>query len=321
MKLLLLPVLMVNLAITAHSQLPHTLNPVNAATALFESLDEGQRSAYSHSFDDPKRKTWDRLPGKREGLKIANLTEKQKTLFHSFLRSSLSSEGYLMITAIMFNEDIQQRFEPYLGRNEYYIELFGMPGGGGFWGWQLEGHHLSLNLTFRGNELISQTPFLLASNPQVVNSDRDRNGLSLIYLEESLAGALAESLDGSAREQGYTHEKRPSNVYAETRKGELSAPEDGVPLSQLNKIQQTTVKKLANSYLRYFRLTDARLESLSKQLTSGATKFYFMQNTPFNEEHYYRLHNPSQLIECENYGNHSHHFWRSANDFGQEITN
>jgi hypothetical protein len=44
-----------------------------------------------------------------------------------------------------------------------------------------------------------------------------------------------------------------------------------------------------------------------------------MANTHYNEEHYYRLYNQEHLVECENYGNHTHHFWRSANDFGQAV--
>lgn len=284
---------------------------------FYQSLSPEQQEMYYRTFADARRTTWERLPKEREGLKLADLTESQKTKFHRFLQSALSSEGYLMVTAIMFNEDIQKRFEPYLGRNEFYMELFGMPDADAYWGWQLEGHHLSVNLTFHGDKLISHTPFLLASNPQIVNSDRERNGLCLLYLEEQLAGELAASLQGENKEKGYTDKTRPSQVFGEKDKSTLKAPDDGVLLKELSPDQQEQARELASAYLRYFRLPSKAGTSQLETLTSGTTRFFFMQDTDYNGEHYYRIYNQDHLIECENYGNHAHHFWRSANDFGQ----
>ncbi len=299
---------------------PEPLNNSRAvAVELYHSLREEQQELYFRDFEDDRRMTWERLPKVRDGIKIADLTEAQKMLFHRFLQSALSSEGYLMITAVMFNEDIQQRFEPYLGRNEYYIELFGMPAAGKYWGWQLEGHHLSVNLTFHGDELISHTPFLLASNPQVVNSDRDRNGLCLLYLEEQLAGELAASLDGEARKLGYTDRHRPPQVYGERNKAALESPDEGVAIRNLEAPQKGKFLSLVKAYLRYFKYPASPYDKLVKELTDQQTRFFFMQQTHYNEEHYFRIQNKRHLIECENYGNHSHHFLRSENDFGQAV--
>lgn len=289
------------------------------ALELYQSLSEAQQQLYFRAFEDKRRMTWERLPKAREGIKIADLSEDQKKLFHRFLQAGLSSEGYLMVTAVMFNEDIQQRFEPYLGRNEYYIELFGMPGEGKYWGWQLEGHHLSVNLTFYGDELISHTPFLLASNPQIVNSDRERNGLCLLYLEEQLAGELAASLEGEAKDLGYTDRQRPPQVYGEKNKAALESPDEGVTLERLERAQKEKFLALAKAYLRYFNYPTNRQNSLLKELTDNRTRFFFMQQPHYNEEHYFRIQNDRHLIECENYGNHSHHFLRSVNDFGQAV--
>lgn len=317
MKILLLPLLLAQLAMAVQFQARPTFDPLDASTALYESLDEKQQTMYYRPFDDPRRKTWERLPVAREGLKILDLSEAQKSLLHRFLQAALSSEGYLMVTAVMFNEDIQKRFEPYLGRNEFYIELFGMPVQGGYWGWQLEGHHLSVNLTFRGDQLISHTPFLLASNPQIVNSDRERNGLCLVYKEEQIAAEIAASLNGAARESGYSDQKPPSQVYGERNKKVLEAPDDGIALTQLDQDQKRNINMLARAYLRYFKYPDTKQESLVAEMTTADSRFFYMHKMHFNEEHYYRIANKAHLIECENYGNHTHHFWRSANDFGQ----
>jgi hypothetical protein len=317
------PMLILFLFLTCPAALPqpsaNPFEPMPLAKDLYGSLDTGQQQLYYRSFDDPRRKTWERLPVAREGLKILSLSDSQKTLLHRFLQAALSSEGYLMVTAIMFNEDIQQRFEPYLGKIEFYIELFGMPVEGGYWGWQLEGHHLSINLTFRGNQLVSHTPFLLASNPQVVNSDRERNGLCLVYMEEQIAAEVALAFNGSARQQGYSDQKPPTQVYGERNKMALEAPAQGVALSDMDQPQLNRIKSLAGAYIRYFRYSDQEMDSIRSGLTAPDTRFYYMANTHYNEEHYYRLYNQEHLVECENYGNHTHHFWRSANDFGQAV--
>ncbi len=110
-------------------------------------------------FDDSLRGRWERLPGQRLGLKLSHFTGAQKISFHELMRSCLSSQGYLTATSIMFNEDIQQKFEPNLGRNEFWVEFFGVPSEKDFWGWKLEGHHLSLNFTFKGNQMIFKQSF------------------------------------------------------------------------------------------------------------------------------------------------------------------
>src|SRR5882724_3443144 len=95
---------------------------------------------FHFSFEDSLRHKWERLPGLRQGLKLSLFTERQKILFHELMRSCFSTQGYLTVTSIMFNEDIQKKFEPTLGRNEFWMEFFGEPSSNTFWGWKLEGH-------------------------------------------------------------------------------------------------------------------------------------------------------------------------------------
>ena len=76
-------------------------------------------------MDDANRLAWSRLPGDRPGLKMTEMDAAQKTAFHRMLRAFFPSAGYLKITAIMFNEDIQKNNEPELGKNEYWLLIFG----------------------------------------------------------------------------------------------------------------------------------------------------------------------------------------------------
>jgi hypothetical protein len=139
----------------------------------------------------------------------------------------------------------------------------------------------------------------------------------LLYLEEQLAGELAVSFEGVARKLGYTDRQRPAQVYGEIDKTTLKAPDEGVLLKSLDAVQKEKARSLARAYLRYFRYPQGKEDALFGELTDKQTRFFFMQHPHYNEEHYYRIQNERHLIECENYGNHSHHFLRSVNDFGQ----
>jgi hypothetical protein len=144
-------------------------------------------------------------------------------------------------------------------------------------------------------------------------------GLALLYLEEQLAGELGSSLEGQNKSRGYSPAPPPKQVYGELDKTRLNAPDEGVSLKSLNVTQKGLARRLAGAYLRYFNFSDAQRKDFLDEMTGADTQFYFMHDFGYDQEHYFRLKNKETLIECENYGNHSHHFWRSANDFGEKV--
>ena len=285
------------------------------ASELLDTVSPKVRDELYRAFDDPSRTTWDRIPKTREGLKLDRLNKEEKILLHRLLQSCLSREGYLVATSIMFNEDIQQKFEPDLGKNEYWIEIFGQPRVGEYWSWQLEGHHLSLNFTFWGEKMVAHTPFLFGSNPQIVDSDLDRNGLNLVYLKKEITGRLVKSFSHEQRELGYSQEEQPNNAYGEIYRDSLWAPEGGIAISKLSPNQLDLFQALRDSYHRYFPAS--YIQSLSPSEPPPSTTFLFLGETGYAGKHYYRIKNEVEMIECENYGGHPHHLWRTQNDFGQ----
>lgn len=314
MKTALLPfLLLAALLPLSAQQYVATTHHLETARELLGSLDNVQTAEASRDFNDPRRKTWDRLPKVRDGLKIDRLTQPQKMRLHRFLQACLSQRGYLLVTAVMFNEDIQQKFEPNLGRNAFWIEVFGSPGPQTMWGFQLEGHHLSVNLTFRGEEMVSNTPFLMGSNPQVVDSDSARDGLHLIYREESLAGSLVASLSEEQRALAYREEGQAKHMYGEQYRDTLRNPLGGIAVITLEDQQAELVNALLGTYAAYFS------ESLRPAMAGDDLTFAYIGDPAPNGRHYYVLRTAEAMIECENYGNHTHHLWRSVNDFGEGI--
>jgi len=110
------------------------------------------------------------------------MTDAQRKLAHELITASVSMEGYAKVVSIMAMEHVRRAltlvsapaiahlFDP----ERYCFRIFGDPGGhvvgepgagqAAPWGWQLAGHHVSLNFTVAGDH-VSVTPCMLGSVP------------------------------------------------------------------------------------------------------------------------------------------------------------
>ena len=126
------------------------------------------------------------------------MTEDQRQLALQFLKAGLSQSGYLKATKIMALEAVLREIEilNWLGRDpeKYFYSFFGQASETNTWGWRVEGHHLSLNLTIVKGHLIATAPRFLGANPAEV-FEGDMSGVRTLFNEESLARKLVTSLD------------------------------------------------------------------------------------------------------------------------------
>ncbi|MEM7375175.1 MAG: DUF3500 domain-containing protein [Bacteroidota bacterium] len=288
---------------------------MGATMTVIDQLSPEQRKHCQFEMDAPHRTEWSRLPGKRLGLKLTAMSEGQKIAFHRMLRTFFPSQGYLKITAIMFNEDIQQKNEPVLGRNEYWLSIFGEVAEGKNWGWKLEGHHLSVNMSLRGDELIGFSPITFASNPAVAHSDGARDGLAILYHEEELARELVQSFTDQQLAEGYSDRQKPKAVYGELNKNLADIPDEGISISKLSEAQQALLQRLVSEYVHNFHSFE--VPSIEEILNEKA-RFFFIGSTVHGSGHYYKIENGEHFIEYENYDNHIHWLWRNPKDYGKE---
>ena len=102
------------------------------------------------AFTDDERFDWHYTPRRREGMKIGDMIQRQRNDAKTLMRSTLSARGILKAEAIMALEAILAEIEgsslSYRDPEKYFISVFGTPGAYP-WGWRLEGHHLSVNVT------------------------------------------------------------------------------------------------------------------------------------------------------------------------------
>jgi hypothetical protein len=319
-----------------------------AAAAFLASLTEAQRGRACRAFGEERRE-WSFLPEPdRDGLPIGALDDGQRRLAHELIVASTSLPGYTKVVSVMAMEHVLRAlsgradlFDP----ERYNFRVFGSPGDAA-WGWQLAGHHVSLNFTVVDGQWVSPTPCMLGAEPASYGL------LAPLADDEELGFRFVNSLDAAQRQVAIIHHRPPPDFAARMvpKIGEVERPDavffpepdyviseserdilsyvrsgpKGIPGSALNRIQFDDLYALVGSFAR--RLPDevagAQLHTLERAGLDNLC-FAWAGGTLPGERHYFRIQGATLLIEHDNTqgnGNHIHSAWRNpADDFGDDV--
>ena len=187
----------------AHRSVPGDFNATLAtfaAMALYDHLDGEQRARVVVPLDDANRTNWNFLPESgRRGVPIRDMSQTQRYLAHRLIAQCMSVEGYAQVVQVMSLEHVLRELnEPVFGHvaahfrdpEGYFLTFFNQPQPDSDWGWRLVGHHLSLNFTVAGQDLLASTPLLLGSEPaqigpfRILGNEEDK-GFSLLAALDS----------------------------------------------------------------------------------------------------------------------------------------
>ena len=146
-----------------------------AVTALVDGLDGEARSTACWPFpSDDERRRWFYAPTDHGGLPLAAMDSHQQQLVLRLVATGLSTPGYVTTSTILGLDNVldhlegwRTRFGRLRGRDPsmYYVRVFGEPGPVAPWGWRFGGHHVSLNYTIAGGEVVSWTPCFFGADP------------------------------------------------------------------------------------------------------------------------------------------------------------
>ena len=310
------------LAVATGSAHP-TDEPVDAQMRAFlNSLPADVRARTAFAFDDAERFRFRWTPGRREGVRLDELDTSQEHRLKELLRSVLSDAGVRKVDAILATEaalGVIENAPEYRDPSKYWTAVFGQPGPGG-WGLRFEGHHLSVNLTFRGGTMISATPLFLGANPERVPSGPDA-GLRALAAEVDLGWSLYESLSLSERESARgSDEWFPGFLTSPgDRRVDLGKP-SGIHASALSEDQQRRMRELIAAYVDTIA-PDYAAPYLERAIEEEwpAIRFFWSGADAPGDGYYYRIAGQRLLIEHDNRsgGTHVHAVWRDAeHDFG-----
>jgi hypothetical protein len=294
----------------------------SAAGVLLAALDESQRQHCAYAFADEAARRWiEYRPEPRPGACLALLSIPARKAAHRLLSTALSEHAYAQAMAIVSLEEVLDRAEGWLGgrfSGNYYVTVFGDPAADDLWAWRFEGHHLSVTMTVRGDQ-VSPAPLFFGANPA-----RVRYGQRLVSgplaPEEDMAWELLTALDPQARAEAVVSDTAPVDIYSATRP-QAAQQTAGIAASRLAAGPRDLLERLVRLYLD--RLPAELAAAQAARI--GAGEVYFAWEGPVRPgtRHYYRLQADDLLIEYDNTsadGNHVHSVLRRPHsDFGDDI--
>lgn len=296
-----------------------------AANNLLASLNAEQKAKTVFELKSDERVNWHFVPKARNGLPFKEMTPSQKHLAHTLLNSALSHRGYFKVTTMMSVEQILFELENSAPRRDadlYYFTIFGEPGKD-VWGWRVEGHHISMNFTARGETVLATTPSFLGINPAEVQNG-PRKGLRVLAAEEDLARQLVQSLDEKQRKTAILSGEVPRDIITGNSRNAKRLEPVGLAAKEMTDAQQKLLKSLINEYLGRNRSEIAAADWKKIEAAGfGKITFAWAGALEAGKGHYYRVQGETFLLEydnTQNNANHIHAVWRDfENDFGDDL--
>lgn len=297
------------------------------AVAFLNSLTAAQKEKTVFKFKDLFREEWHFFPVAmlgRPGLALADMDEKQQSLFFDLLKSYLSESGYKKTRDIMALETIVGEIEnnPKFRNPELYlVAIYGMPGDEQ-WCWSFEGHHVSLNFTIVNNK-ISMVPRFLGANPGEVREGKHK-GLRVLDQEEDLAFELLHSLSKEQKKIAIFQDYSYWELVSSTSSQVSPLTPVGIKYQSLTEQQKAKLFEIILVYLATMpdQLADERLKKLQSEDLDDI-RFGWAGSTDIKKPHYYRIQGKTFLIEFDNSqndANHVHTIWRDfEGDFGRDL--
>ena len=140
-------------------------------TEFLGDLSDDQLEKVRFGFpDEDERRDWAYFPRNHKGLPLHDLEPQQRKRAHDLLASCLSLPAYARVCTIMAIDDVLRQMEgggvtSMRDSGRYFFSVFGAPSSSDSWGFRVEGHHVNLNFTFAGGEVIERHTSVPRSEP------------------------------------------------------------------------------------------------------------------------------------------------------------
>ncbi len=137
---------------------------------FIESLDTAQIVRVSYALKDPERREWTNLPPSPNagGVRLGDLSVEQVKRLCDFMANLFSPQGYNKIRDIMLADDQLlkgSRGRARFGTENFSVVVFGQPAVDGAWAFQIDGHHVGINVALNGNQM-TMAPSFIGTQPE-----------------------------------------------------------------------------------------------------------------------------------------------------------
>jgi hypothetical protein len=313
-----------------------SLEPVaTAAQAFYDVLSHEQQVKALFEIESDAWRAWHNIHPNlmRHGVCLADLNAAQRDRALCLLRESMSAGGFDLASDIMrLNEHLGQiSVRPAeFGEWYYWMSLMSLPSPTQPWGWQLDGHHLSLNCFVLGDQIVL-TPAFMGSEP-VVAETAPYAGTRVFEHEESAGLRLMGSLTPEQQVRATIGTRLPIDVFGSAASDNLVLPFEGIPYSDLTSAQQASLITVIELYVGRIRPGHAEIKLEEVRAHLSETWFAWIGSSEPDGPFYYRVHSPVILIEFDHQPgtvydnvepsrNHIHTLVRTpnGNDYGKDL--
>jgi len=295
---------------------------------FLNSLNARQRAKAVLDLDDPKKEDWHFFPSTmfvREGISIEELNSEQRDNLHELLQSMLSKSGYETTMEIIELENVLRTLSgDTIMRNpeKYFTTFYGNPISDDIWSMSFEGHHISLNLTVSGEEIIA-SPRFFGANPARIPSGA-REGDRTLDVEEDMGFGLLNSMDKAQLEKTIFRKEPYREIVSQNLPKITPMDPVGISYSELNTAQQKMLIELIDQYISVMPENVAKKRREKVMLEDlNDLHFGWVGANQLGAAHYFRIQGKTFLIEfdnSQNNANHIHTVWRDFDgDFGRDL--
>ena len=288
-----------------------------AANALHGQLTADQRARSCFPVDSDTWRRWQNTELYLEdyGLRLEEIPETQREAVLAILRGSLSAKGYQMSRDVMrlnrFLGDLVGA-PAILGEWSYNFCLFGRPSLTEPWGWQLFGHHLSLNCMVIGGQMVL-TPTFWGAEPSHADvgpfagttlfEDEERAGLALMRSltpDQQRRSIVAQSMVGGDLPPGRRH--FADNLHlAGAHQDNRIIPYEGLAAAELSASQRRNLLDLVARYVAPLPPEPEKHRMAEIERHLDATHFCWIGGFAEDSTFYYRVQSPVVLIEFDHH--------------------
>ncbi len=290
---------------------------IEAVNALLGLLTPEQRTAMRFPVTSSQWRRWQNTELYLEdyGLRLDEVPERLREAVLAVLRASLSAKGYEMSRNVMrlnrFLGDLVGG-PPVLGEWSYTFCLFGTPSASEPWGWQLFGHHLSLNCLVLGQQMVL-SPTFMGAEPSYADTgpfagislfeDEERVGLELMRAlspEQRRRVIVAHSMMGGDLPPGRRHFADNLHLGGAHQDNRV-IPYEGLVAADLSPEQRRCLLDLVACYIAPLPSVPerVRMEEIERHL--AATHFCWIGGFAEDSTFYYRIQSPVVMIEFDHH--------------------
>lgn len=287
---------------TIHSTDVSTDGLVKAAQTFLDGLSAKERKSCTFDVDADEWTAWSNVDGyDRKGVRMGDLTEKQRNLGYALLGKALSADGLAQTRGIMklnaFLGDSNGGNQKTLTEGHYFFTFMGTPSTTKPWGFQYEGHHVAVNYFVLGDQVV-MTPTFMGSEPTTGTYKGEK--ITLFRPETTAGLAMIRSLTSAQRTKAVSSQSNGNeDMKAGAGQDNLKLAYEGLKGSELTSAQRKKLLALARVYVGYVNEGHAEVRMTEVEDHLDDTYFFWMGETKDDSAFYYRIHSPVVLIEYD----------------------